>query len=437
MSNEILVCNSFNIDIGINKYQSDGFIINSGDIIHLFSTSEFRAQEFLYLIAGLHLSRELTIPSSGKSLKRKSLHSKNLDFLIFNNRPLYEIDLFERAKLISLIYENPDTAIIGRTVIEEYMLSNKLSNYKLHSSDLIRYGLYEKIYRSTNVLSGGEKHRLICARALEIRPLLLIGDFSSSNLDDDFLCNFLSWIEEFSSEGNAVLLTGLNPEDLKVFPKYKALVSKDEKIQFGKADDSFHPSLNKEAEQLKSLLNYREIQEIVILNVENAHIKDITKPISFEIKQNEILIITGANGCGKTTLGRILTQQIKTFEGGINFTEPDITPLLSIQHPERSFIYWEVKSELSNIELLEICGIDESEHELHPRSLSRSKQKLLSVAVTLLKSKKMAIIDEPTAGMDFKAKKCFIKLINYFNDKTILIFTHDRALINLSRTISY
>jgi energy-coupling factor transporter ATP-binding protein EcfA2 len=439
--NHLLTCEAFNFPIQGKTYSSDGFHIDKGEIVHLFSTSEFVAQNFLLLVAGLLKARVLTNPGTSENLERQKVEISNeeLSFLKLDNTELYSLLSTERAKNIGFIYENPDIAIFGRTVKDDFFQSFAIINKEPNSVSLIEYGLYEKIDRQTNVLSGGEKHRLICANAFERKPKLIIGDFSSSNLDKSFLESFLKWLLKYVKDVNgSVLLHGLSHEELDLFTQdivYLYGESNGNILKKEPPNDLF-PRRQEAREIIKSKLALRNIGN-VLHEFTDVYIKEYnTKPISFSLRENEILIIEGNNGCGKTTLGKIITKKIKKFNGSI---QPPIKSRagISLQFPERSFIHWKIWKELPDEQLLELCDISKDKWNSHPRILSRSHQKLLSIACALHYSTGITILDEPTTGVDFHHKIRFIEILNHFSDRAIIIFNHDPILTNIVKTIKF
>jgi len=436
----ILECGSFDITIQDKRYYSEGFKLEHGQIIHLSCQSNFRAENFLYLIAGLHTERNLTRPNQDNSrLERQAVETsiESLSFIKFEGNNIYELSKIDRARKIGFIFENPDIAIFGRNVIDDYFKALEIIHKEPSTSSLIKYGLYEKIDRQTNVLSGGEKHRLICAKAFERNPRLIIADFSSSNLDKQFLESFLEWLLEFVNLNNAIILHGLSDIELKTFNS-KVIAhlygSPDGKISFETPPQHLFPAQEEIKKVLRNKLEIRDVKDIIHVFSDVHAIEYSTKPFSFDLRENEIIIIEGVNGSGKSTLGKIITRKIKKYYGLI-------TPLIktssgiALQFPERSFIYWSVFDELPNTNILELCGIIIDEYQTHPRNLSRSKQKLLSIATALYYSEKITVLDEPTTSMDFSDKIKFISLLNYFHDKTIVVLNHDPVLTNIQKTL--
>ena len=452
-THSLFECGPFRINIQDKQYQSEGFSLNENEIICLSARAEFRAQDFLFLIAGLQNARNLTVPGDDNSLERKPIvyTLEELSFLRIRKKVnqgmvgLYELEKQQRARFIGFVYENPDTAIFGKTVRDDFFYSMSLLERNPNSTDLITYGLYEKIDRSTDVLSGGEKHRLICANAFERMPNIIIADFSFSNLDKKFLSSFLLLISDYVKKGGAAILHGLSPEEILLLDyPIKHLYCLDD----GTITKDLQQDLQEDSDvimnaKLSSRLQYnvKVNPNDPLLKVNDVYIEGRTKPISFDLDLNDILIIEGENGCGKTTLGKILTGQIKKTEvkGRFKFYKGNVKPIMSIQFPERSFLTWTIHDELPDDYLLRLCGIEERDWNQHPRQLNRAKQKLLSVASTLYFSNFLAILDEPTAGLDNNSKFKLIDVLNHFicdeSAKSIIIFNHDTSISNIFRTI--
>ena len=73
-----------------------------------------------------------------------------------------------------------------------------------------------------------------------------------------------------------------------------------------------------------------------------------------------------------------------------------------------------------------------------PESLSGGQQRRLAIAVQLLRSPKLLLLDEPTAGLDWSVRNGIIELLAKLKEKqTILIVTHEPELFNDLNTDNY
>jgi energy-coupling factor transport system ATP-binding protein len=439
MTDVILQCDPFNQKIGTENFCSNSeFTLSSQQIGILYGLSKEMVDEFLYFIGGLQNIRGLTMPAKTGRLIRQDVQTPTaqLRFIKLFNKPLYEYSNLERAKHISFVFENPDLFIIGNTVSEDFQYSfNAIKKEPPPLIVLEKYGLLRKTEYKTEVLSGGERHRLNCAAVLETVPNLVIADLSNSNLDGDFTDNLIEWLQDFAWNGGAVFLTGLPEKKFTRILPIPYVLEQGEFVQ-KRPDLNLFPDSDSEKTTLETLLDNRDIGNKSILEVKSLSLRPRMPIVTFSLKERDILIIQGPNGSGKTTLGKILTKRIRTGIDG-TFQHGSSKPIMSLQYPDRFFVMNSVQDELSNEQLLDICGITENEQKMHPRKLPRAQQKLLSLAIALERSEGYAILDEPTSGMDFPAKKKFIGLLNHFKEKAILIITHDASLLFPSRTTKW
>ena len=173
--------------------------------------------------------------------------------------------------------------------------------------------------------------------------------------------------------------------------------------------------------------------------------KKILDNISFNVHENEIILICGESGSGKTTLLEIICGLTIPQKGRIAWKNKNISARqrrwisgVVFQFPERYFLGTTVGKELKighkslrekNIELvLKKVGLAGINLTQPPEKLSGGQQRRLAVAVQLLKNPTILLFDEPTAGLDWPMKNDVKNLIfNLKNKNTIIIVTHDPA----------
>lgn len=147
-------------------------------------------------------------------------------------------------------------------------------------------------------------------------------------------------------------------------------------------------------------------------NLHNGNILKVLDGISFELRQGEFLVILGPNGCGKSTLVKILTGLEKPTSGKIEIPEG----IKSIGYaPQREvLIPW--KTIFENLKLVcEVRGIRLKEEEIkdilesvelkefansYPFQLSIGMRQKVNVIRALLMARRWLILDEPFSAVD-------------------------------------
>jgi energy-coupling factor transport system ATP-binding protein len=179
--------------------------------------------------------------------------------------------------------------------------------------------------------------------------------------------------------------------------------------------------------------------------------------VSFSIEKGAIAALAGKNGAGKSTLAKLVCGFDKPTSGSVFFDGADLSAFSIKERAERigyvmqnpnqmiSFplIFDEVAFGLRNRgmpenevkdrveQTLNICG-------LYPfkawpiRALSFGQKKRLAIASILALGPSMLILDEPTAGQDFRSYSRimeFVKKLNTEQRLTLLMITHDMHLM--------
>ncbi|PRX26234.1 energy-coupling factor transport system ATP-binding protein [Orenia metallireducens] len=189
----------------------------------------------------------------------------------------------------------------------------------------------------------------------------------------------------------------------------------------------------------------------VELNPNNYILKDI----NFKVAKGEFIGLIGHTGSGKSTLVQTLNGLIRPTEGKIMINNQDITKTkklkeirkkvgLVFQYPEHQLfeetIFADVAFGPKNLGLkdkeieervkkaLKLVNLDFEEFkDRSPFRLSGGQQRRVAIAGVLAMEPEILILDEPTAGLDPKARKELIKEIIDLKDKfglTIILISH-------------
>ncbi len=184
--------------------------------------------------------------------------------------------------------------------------------------------------------------------------------------------------------------------------------------------------------------------------------KQVLKNVSFKVNKGDMLSIVGRNGAGKSTISKLICGFYKPTSGQIIFNGKDIVNNsikersekigFVMQNPNqmisKNMVFDEVAfglkirgvsdSEINQRvhEALKICGL--YGHRNWPISaLSYGQKKRVTIASILVLNPEVIILDEPTAGQDFKHYTEIMEFLVELNKKgvTIIMVTHDMHLM--------
>ena len=169
--------------------------------------------------------------------------------------------------------------------------------------------------------------------------------------------------------------------------------------------------------------------------------KVVLDNISFEIEEGSIVGLLGPNGCGKTTLIKILTGLIKDHTGTVKIANEEpgaYTKSLVAFLPDTSYLpdwmkpadaiqyfadFYEDFDKDKAVRMVTDFGLDPHQRF---RTMSKGQQEKLSLILVMCRRAKLYILDEPLGGLDPAARGAILDLImnNYAKDAAVLLSTH-------------
>ena len=184
--------------------------------------------------------------------------------------------------------------------------------------------------------------------------------------------------------------------------------------------------------------------------------RKILQDISFRIRQGEMVSIVGTNGAGKSTLAKVICGFVKEDEGelfldgetlkGLTIKERSTRIGYVMQNPNqmicKPMIFDEValglrirgvdeETVVQKVEkALKICGLYEF-RKWPVSALSFGQKKRVTIASVLALDPKVLILDEPTAGQDYRHYTEIMEFLKELNNNgvTIIMITHDMHLM--------
>lgn len=189
--------------------------------------------------------------------------------------------------------------------------------------------------------------------------------------------------------------------------------------------------------------------------------QEIVNDVSFQVDDGEMLVITGPNGGGKSTIAKLLMGIERQTAGSIFLDGRDVSGMsideraksgmgFAFQQPPR-FKGMTVKRLLilaAGRELTEqeccgllssvgLCAMDYIHREVDA-TLSGGEMKRVEIATVMAKEHKVCIFDEPEAGIDLWSFSMLIKQFEKMHrekKQSLLLISHQERIIQMADRI--
>lgn len=300
---------------------------------------------------------------------------------------------------------------------------------------LERTGIMHLSGRAVATLSGGERQRLALAGVLAMRPRMLVLDEPLSQLDDLGAQALTETIIDLAADGMAVVVAEHRFEHLGALPGRSLAV------EGGRIVDAPPPTHRRiSGRAIASGAGLAAAP--VAWSLDDVSAGPMREPVLESVcldgRAGEVVALVGPNGGGKTTLLRTIAGLLPPISGTVHRAPGRVAylpqnPMALLHRPTvGAEVAWTVRGETQSAEataliaelgLLRLVDRD-------PRDLSTGERQRAAIAAVLAGAPQIALLDEPTRGMDGAARDalCNVILRMRGNGCSIVLATHDRNL---------
>ncbi|MFI8002616.1 dipeptide ABC transporter ATP-binding protein [Streptomyces sp. NPDC086010] len=185
--------------------------------------------------------------------------------------------------------------------------------------------------------------------------------------------------------------------------------------------------------------------------------------LTFDVRAGETLGVVGESGCGKSTMGRLVTRLLEPTGGKVEFQGRDITHMsagrlrpmrrdiqmifqdpygsLNPRHTVGGIVSTPfrlqgvkpeggVKKEVQR--LLELVGLNPEHYNRYPHEFSGGQRQRIGIARALALNPKLVVADEPVSALDVSIQAQVVNLLDDLQDElglTYMIIAHDLSVI--------
>jgi energy-coupling factor transport system ATP-binding protein len=347
------------------------------------------------------------------------------------------------AHLVGYVNQQPETAFATDTVEEELAFgmeqlgfSRELMRQRV-SSIAETLGLQPLLKRPLESLSGGQQQRVAIGAAISAGQKLLLLDEPTSALDSAGFDEVLALLQALArTNGITVILS--EHRVARVLPHVdKVLNIRGDGFVTETAPEEFAALIEAETES-RDWSSIAPASQTDQRNFPVFSARGITKsydgiamlgPIDLDAAPGTITTVTGENGSGKTTLLWCLLHEAWAQSVDVAMVPQSASDLLflntvSAELAEANDVRQPPQKQASrNLEMM----VGRLDPQVHPRDLSSGEQLALVLAIQLNREAKLILLDEPTRGLDERARLALAKTLDELRRDgcAIILATHD------------
>lgn len=371
--------------------------------------------------------------------------------VLINGEDIKGKRLGEVCRKVGVVLQNADEQIIQKTVEDEiaFGCENLAFSPEKTSKRIDTVCRLMKLDQSweSRKLSGGQKQRLITASTLAMGQKIVILDEPLANLDTVGAEMLMSTLRTLAESGYCIVVIEHRLDMVLPFVDRVFHVGDKKVVEITDKETYLKEQSAEIADTCREFTGTMPVFSLsdVAFSVKD---RDIVNGVTFDILKGSRTLLLGENGCGKTTLLRLISRLEKPTRGvirqniderfgqkgragkawykkvGVVYQNPDYQLFMPTVENEIKF---GAKSDKYADEIAEKFGVKQL-YARHPQSLSEGQKRRVSIAAVVATDPEVLILDEPTVGQDYKGLCEMVEVLNRIHEEThntMITVTHD------------
>ncbi|MGG6268922.1 ABC transporter ATP-binding protein [Leptolyngbya sp. AN03gr2] len=344
--------------------------------------------------------------------------------ILYQNQSILQWDIKTRSRYLGFLLQNVETQIFTDRVSDEIAFGLENLNLppdqipNLIDTALNEFGLTQQRNWAIGQLSAGQKQRLVIACILAMEQPILIMDEPFAYLDRASAFFLIELLKARSTQRQAIVLIEHRLDLVQSI-----------------ATQTFHL----QQEQLTTQTSFEaplSQSNQIVLQCRNLSWGGYPPFPNLTLHAGETILLQGENGCGKTTLLKLISGLLKPTTGTIGLLgKPQPRRIADVarsvgfvlQNPNHQLFAESVKQEVQDkLEMLEQLNL-QAQAEQHPRSLSQGQKRRLTLGAVLARRPKICLLDEITVGQDAASLSLMLELLKQFTQAggAVIVTSHD------------
>lgn len=360
--------------------------------------------------------------------------------ILYQGKEISQQSVRQRSQFFCTLLQNVELQIFTEQVWEEIVFG--LENWQVSPQQipelardaLSEFGLAAQQHWSIQQLSAGQKQRLLIASLLILEQPVLLLDEPLAYLDASGVEQLLRLMRSRVDRGQTVILVEHRIDRVQSICDRSFSVHKGQLSE--RSPEPIPPKV------------YPTIQpqpaSSILLQTQQLSWGGYPPFPDLQVHAGETVLLKGDNGCGKTTLLKLLSGLLKPTTGqleilGKEMSQRRVVQIAAVvgfvlQNPNHQLFADSVRSEILQpgviskradmlLEQLSLQAFSEQ----HPQSLSQGQKRRLALGAVLARQPQICLLDEITVGQDPHSLSLMLQVLQQFTQQggALILTSHD------------